>query len=347
MGEVPRDLIHAPNWNLLSDLFSSGPKSNRKKRLMGIADTETLKPSSSIASGESRPAASLRSRPWLPYLALAFGVVALGMSAIFLKWANAPGPVSGLYRMVIATTVVAIPFAREARQRAPLSRRHLLFAAVAGVFFAGDIAAFGTAVLITSAANATLLGNTAPLWVGIGTMLLFGEKLRPVFWGGLLLAMVGVFTIVGQDFVTSPRVGGADLLGLVSGFCYGMFMLSTERARVRLPSLVSWWVSAAASLVALFLLSLLMGLPLSGYPITTYLNLVGLALVTQVGGWLSLSYALGHLRASVVAPTLLAQPVLTAIIAVPLLEQPLATIQVVGGALVLAGILIVHRTNAI
>jgi drug/metabolite transporter (DMT)-like permease len=313
---------------------------------MGIADTETLKPSS-VASQESGPTASQRERPWLPYLALSFGVVALGMSAIFPKWANAPGPVSGLYRMVIATTIVAIPFAREARQRAPFSRRHLIFAALAGLFFAGDIASFGTAVLITSAANATLLGNTAPLWVGIGTLVLFGEKLRPIFWGGLLLAMVGVFTIVGQDFVTSPRLGGADLLGLFSGFCYGMFMLSTERARARLPSLVSWWVSAAASLVALFVLSLLMGLPLSGYPVTTYLNLVALALITQVGGWLSLNYALGHLRASIVAPTLLAQPVLTAIIAVPLLGQPLAMVQMVGGALVLAGILIVHRTNVV
>ncbi len=313
---------------------------------MGIADTETLKPTSS-ASRESRRAASLREHPWLPYLALSFGVVALGMSAIFLKWANAPGPVSGLYRMVIATAIVAIPFARQARERAPFSRRHLLFAALAGLFFAGDIASFGTAVLVTSAANATVLGNTAPLWVGIGTMVLFGEKLRPVFWGGMLFAMVGVFTIVGQDFVTSPRLGGADLLGLISGFCYGMFLLSTERARVRLPSLVSWWVTAAASLVALFALCLLMGLPLSGYPITTYFNLVALALVTQVGGWLSVSYALGHLRASIVAPTLLAQPVLTAIIAVPLLEQPLSAIQVAGGALVLVGILIVHRTNAL
>ncbi len=315
---------------------------------MGIADTESLGPSSSIANQESPPAvASLRSQRWLPYLALAFGVVALGMSAIFIKWANAPGPVSGLYRMVIATTIVAIPFAREARQRAPFSRRHLFFAALAGLFFAGDIASFGTAVLITSAANATLLGNTAPLWVGIGTMVLFGEKLRPVFWGGLVLAMVGVLAIVGQDFVMSPHLGGADLLGLVSGFCYGMFMLSTERARARLPSLVSWWVSAAASLVALFVLSLLMGLPLSGYPVTTYVNLVALALVTQVGGWLSVSYALGHLRASIVAPTLLGQPVLTALIAVPLLGQPLAMVQVVGGALVLAGILIVHRTNVL
>jgi drug/metabolite transporter (DMT)-like permease len=314
---------------------------------MGIAETKTLEPTSVVAGEKARPAVHVRAPAWLPYLALCFGMLGISTSAIFIKWANVPGPVSGFYRMVIATSIIALPFAREARRRGPLSRHHLAIAALAGLFFAGDVASYGTAVLITSAANATLLGNTAPLWVGVAAMLLFRENLRPAFWGGLLLAMVGVFSIIGQDVLANPSLGAADMLGLVSGFCYGMFLLSTERARAGLASLVCWWVSAAASLVGLLVLSLLFGFPLIGYSLPTLLNLVALALMTQVVGWLSLNYALGHLRASVVAPTLLAQPIFTAVIAVPLLGQPLGMVQVVGGALVLGGIFIVHRTNAV
>ncbi len=276
-------------------------------------------------------------------MALVFGMLGISMSAIFIKWADVPGPISGFYRMLIATSIIALPFARHAKSQGPFSRRHLAIAALAGLFFAGDVASFGTAVLITSAASATLLGNTAPLWVGVGAMVVFRETLPPAFWVGLLIAMFGVFSIIGQDFVANPHLGAADLLGLVSGFCYGMFLLATERARLRLPSLASWWVSSAASLAGLFVLSMAMGFPLIGYSPTALWNLVALALVTQVGGWLSLNYALGHLRASVVAPTLLAQPVLTAIIAIPLLNQPLGQVQVIGGALVLSGIFIVHR----
>ena len=113
-----------------------------------------------------------------------------------------------------------------------------------------------------------------------------------------------------------------------------------------LRSLVAWWISAATGGVVLFSASALLGLPLVGYPVSTYVNLAALALVTQIGGWLALNYALGHLRAAVVSPTLLMQPVLTAVIAVPLLGQPLTVPQVVGGAIVLAGIFIVHRTQA-
>lgn len=83
--------------------------------------------------------------------------------------------------------------------------------------------------------------------------------------------------------------------------------------------------------------------PLTGYPAHTYWSLIGVALITQVGAYLSINYALGHLPASIVSPTLLGQPVLTALLAVPLLGQPLSPAQIIGGVVVLAGIWIVHR----
>ncbi len=286
-----------------------------------------------------------RVRVLLPYLALALGALALGMSAIFIKWANAPGPVSGFFRMAIAAPILALPFARQVRRSAPLSRRHVLFAMLAGLFFSGDIASYGTAVLIAPVANITLLGNTAPLWVGIGSMVLFKDRLRPAFWAGLLIALFGVVGIIAQDVLANPHFSVADLLGVISGFCYGMFFLATERARTGLRSLVAWWISAATCGVTLFLVSLVLQLSLVGYPADTYINLAALALVTQIGGWLALNFALGHLKAAVVSPTLLFQPVFTAIVAVPLLGQALTVPQVVGGAIVLAGIFLVHRAQ--
>ncbi len=287
-----------------------------------------------------------RTRPLLiPYLALAFGLAGIALSAIFVKWANVPGATSGFYRMVIAAGVMAIPFGVHVRRRAPLSGRHVLFAVAAGLFFAGDLATWNTAILIGSAANATLFGNTSPLWVGIGAMILFKERLRPLFWTGMLIALAGAAVILGQDFLIHPTLGRADMLGLLAGFFYGMFFLATERARDGLSSLSSWWISVVTSAMVLLALSLLFREPLTGYPAASYLNLIALALIVQVFGWLSINYALGHLPASVVAPTLLGQPVITAIAAVPLLGQPLSTAQMAGGLLVLAGIYVVHRSK--
>jgi drug/metabolite transporter (DMT)-like permease len=62
-----------------------------------------------------------------------------------------------------------------------------------------------------------------------------------------------------------------------------------------------------------------------------------------VVGWLAINYALGHLPASVVSVTLLGQPVLTAVFAVPLLGQALSQAQLLGGVVALAGIYLVNR----
>lgn len=107
--------------------------------------------------------------------------------------------------------------------------------------------------------------------------------------------------------------------------------------------MVSWWISAITSAVALLIFSMALGQPLTGYPASAYWSLIALALVTQVGGYLCINYALGHLPASIVSPTLLGQPVLTALLAVPLLGEPVTLVQMGGGVLVLGGIWLIHR----
>ena len=57
-----------------------------------------------------------------------------------------------------------------------------------------------------------------------------------------------------------------------------------------------------------------------------------------MGGWLLIIYALGHLPASAAVVVLLAQPVVTGLLSIPLLGETLGVRQVIGGALLLTGI---------
>ncbi len=279
----------------------------------------------------------------LPYFALALGAVALGMSAILVTWANAPGCVSGFYRMGIAASVLAFPFVLQVHRQGRPSTRHAIFAALGGVFFALDLATWNTSLLMTSAASATFLGSSAPLWVGIGTLVLFKRKLGSAFWGGTLLATIGAGILVGRDSMIHADLGKGDLLGMAAGFFYGLFFLAAERARAKLSALAALWISAVSSTIVLLALSLILGQPLAGYPPRTYTSLIALAIWVQVVGWFVLNYALGHLPAAIVSSTLLGQPVLTAVLAVPLLGQPLGLVQACGGLVTVAGILIAHR----
>ena len=279
------------------------------------------------------------------YLALGVSIISMSFSAIFVRWANAPGIVASFYRMAIAAVLLAWPFYRRVKARGTPSRRGLRFAVLGGLFFAADLALWSTGVVLSGAANPTLLANTAPLWVGLGALVLFREKLKAMFWVGLLLAMTGAAVILGLDSLRSVSFGVGTLLGLLAGVFYGGYFLITQRGRETLDSLAYFWPAAVSSTLGLLILCLALRQPLSGYPASAYLNFLALGVVSQVSGYLSINYALGHLPASIVAPTMLGQPVVTAILAGPLLGEALSLWQVLGGLAVLAGVYVVHRSQ--
>ena len=281
------------------------------------------------------------------YLMLLFGVVCIALSAIFTHWSGVPGTVSAFYRVAIAAIVLAIPFGRNLRARAtPLPRGVWLLAAGAGLFFALDLALWNTSLFLTSAATATLLGNDAPIIVGLGAMLLFHERLRREYWAGLSLALAGMAIIAGRAVLAHSSGGAGDMLAATAGVAYAAYLLSTQRLRVHLDTVASLWIPAVAGAVLLLAFNVAAHRALWGFPPRAYLALLGLGLISQVAGWLAINYALGHMPASVVSVTLLGQPVLTALFAVPLLGQALVGDQIVGGLVALVGIYLVNRSFA-
>jgi drug/metabolite transporter (DMT)-like permease len=100
----------------------------------------------------------------------------------------------------------------------------------------------------------------------------------------------------------------------------------------------------SASLI-LLLINLLLGRSMMEFDLATWISLLALGIIVQVLGWMVINYAQGYLPASIVAPTLLGQPVVTAIFAVLLLGETFKAGQILGGAIVLLGVYIVHRSR--
>lgn len=286
----------------------------------------------------------------IAYLTVIAAILSLSFSAIFVSWASAPGAVTAFYRMAIAVVALAGPFYFRGRRngllRTPvymsLRRRDVQFAMLGGALFAVDMFLWNTGVLLSGAVNPTLMGNIAPVWVGLGAYFLFGEQLNVRFWGGLALAVCGAGLILGVDALQQISLGIGTLLGLVAGIFYGGYFLATQRGREGLDAVSYFWLAAVNATIVSLLLALLLDQPLFGYSARTYLSFLGLGLVSQALGQLLFNYALGHLPASIVSPMGLIQPVVTALLAVPLLGQPITVWQVIGGSAVLAGVFIVQ-----
>ena len=278
----------------------------------------------------------------LALIALLGGVVVLGFAAIFVKWSDAPGPVTALYRMLIGSLAITPLFLFKNRHLLrSLSRRGVLMAVIGGSLFGCDIAIWMSAIGISGATMPTLMANTAPLWVGIGSILIFRERKARGFWLGVLLAITGVALVFGHNLRGADGLGRGMIMGLVAALFYAGFHLATQEGRRYLDTLSYLWVSTVSAGAALLVINMILRSPLTGFGSETYLSFVALGILVQFLGWLLINFAQGYLRASVVAPVLLGQPVLTALLAIPLLGEGLTPWLVVGGLVVLAGVYIV------
>ncbi|MGB7847265.1 MAG: DMT family transporter [Candidatus Acidiferrum sp.] len=276
------------------------------------------------------------------YLALVAGIVCIAWSAIFVRWTDIPGPASAFYRMLIPA-VVLLPTFLFNRGSTRLNGRMLSIIALGGLFFALDLALYNTSILKTTAANATLLGNNTPIVVGLLSWLVFGKRPQAAFWLGLLMAIAGTLVILWADLGRHVQFGVGDLMALGAAACFAVYLLATERVRTSTSTLAFLRLAMISSTVALFLINLLLGISLRVPHGRTLWAILGLGLISQLGGYLALTYALGHLPATITSISLLTQGPLTALMAAALLGESLTLAQIVGGVLVLSGVGLAHR----
>jgi drug/metabolite transporter (DMT)-like permease len=278
----------------------------------------------------------------MAYAALAIGVVCIGFSAIFVKVAAIPGPASAFYRVAVASMVLVPVWIAGGRRHVAWSRHSLLLTAASGALYALDLATWNAALLLTTASSATLLANLAPVWVGVGTVVVLRERLGRHYWIAMVVALAGTFLVLDAGRLGN-RLNRGDLLALAASVFYAGYMLTAGRARSRLDTVSFITLSTVTSAALLLAASLMLAVPLTGYTGRTWAALLAMGLISQLGGWLAISFALGHVPAAHAAVTLLGQPVVTAALAVPVLGETLGPRELLGGFLVLGAIGLVHR----
>jgi drug/metabolite transporter (DMT)-like permease len=284
---------------------------------------------------------NLKSSSSLAWSALIIGIICIGFSAIFVKLAWVPGSVSAFYRLLFAAMAI-IPIWIYRGSKVPASRDVRLIAAGA-VFFALDLFLWNTSILLTSAATATLLANNAPIWVGLISMLVLRQRLGHKFWIGVLIAMVGLYVLVGPGKWKEVSMNQGDILALIAGFFYALYIIYTMDVRKRVDTITFMTFSVVIMCVVLAVINIILGNAFTGYSWQSWGWLAAMGLISHFGGWIAINYALGHLKGHNVSATLLAQAVVTAIMGIIILGEYLDTAQVVGGVLVIAGVYVVNR----
>jgi drug/metabolite transporter (DMT)-like permease len=155
----------------------------------------------------------------------------------------------------------------------------------------------------------------------------------------MVLAIGGMFVLVGPNFAVGGTKLLGDALGALTGVFYAGYMLSIKAARdadASTARLMAW--STTITAIVLLPIALLAPQPFLPSSAQGWLVLLGLALITQILGQGLIAYAFAHLPASLSSVSLLIQPVMATLFAWWLFGEAVGVLQFAGGAIVLAGI---------
>lgn len=293
------------------------------------------------AGGRSATGAAVDPAPLVARLAVLVGVVVISFSAIFVRLSGSSPTTAALFRAAYALPVLLLLWAWVRREdRRSWSERAL--AAVAGLLLGLDLALWHRAIELIGAGLSTVLGNTQVLFVGLAAWALYGERPSRLALAVTPVVLVGVVLTSGLGQVDSYGVhpGLGVLYGIGTGITYAIFLLLLRQAgRSGRGPKVGLLLDATVG-VAVF--SLAVGVvdprfdPVPSWPAHGWL--VALALASQVGGWLVLTWALPRLAALESSVLLLLQPPLTILWAGILFRENLGTAQGLGALLVLLGV---------
>ena len=273
-----------------------------------------------------------------PKASLIIGILCISFSPIFVRLADVPPLSSSFYRILIAWLCLA-PYC-IVKGGLKIARNDLLIAILGGVVFGSDIAVWNLSLFKISATVSTLIANLAPLWVGLISFLLFKKRAGGLFWIGTIVAIIGMIILVGLQNIIGLKFNVGIWLALLASLFYAIYILITKGVLQKISTVTFMFYNMLAASVFLFIINLVWHNNMVHYSTPDWLCLVGLGIICQLAGWLTINHSLRFLEPTKVSIALLGQTVIACFWATILLHERLGLNEIIGSVIVLVGITI-------
>jgi drug/metabolite transporter (DMT)-like permease len=258
------------------------------------------------------------------------------------------------WRWIIALAIL-LPFGLPGvlRHKA-IIRQHWLSILALATFSVG---AFNSllylAAMTTSAINIALINATIPIMVALLAWLLLGDRTRPLQALGIALAIVGIATVVARGelaVLTGLQAQAGDLVMVLAVASWGLFSVLLRRQAVPLPPLTFLTVQIATGAMVIFPFYLTDLLFISGgfevnrataVPMMYFAIFPG---ILAYGFWNHGVHRIGPSKAAIF---MYLTPVFASVLAGVFLGERLGTSHLIGGALILAGLVLATRSRKV
>jgi len=293
---------------------------------------------------------------WLAYAGLVLTPLFWAGNAVVAKGAvdQIPPMSMSFWRWVIALAIL-LPFGLPGvlREKAVIRQHWLSILALATFSVGAFNSLLYLAAVTTSAINIALINATIPIMVALLAWLLLGDRTRPLQALGIGLAIAGIVTVVARgdlSVLTGLQAQPGDLLMVLAVSSWGLFSVLLRRQAVPLPLLTFLTVQIATGAMVIFPFYLTDLLFISGgfeLNRSTALPMMYFAIfpgILAYGFWNHGVHRIGPAKAAIF---MYLTPVFASVLAGIFLGERLGPSHMIGGALILAGLVLATRSRKV
>jgi len=267
-----------------------------------------------------------------------------GAMAIFGKLAYDAGVEVGdllLVRFTLAATALLAIAAASGALRG-LSRRAVLVPlAMGAVGYATQSGLFFSALERMDASLLALVLYTYPALVCAGAVVIGRERATPRRIAALVIASAGAALVL-----AGAATGSVDALGAAMGFgaavAYSVYILVGDRVVAGVPLLALAALVCTGAATTFWIAAIVRGGPDLGFAAAGWGWIGAIALVSTVGAILTFFAGLARVGPSGAAILSVFEPVVTVALAAAAFGESLAAVQIAGGTLVLAAVVVMQ-----
>ena len=273
------------------------------------------------------------------FLVLSLGAMLIGFAPIFVKWSLLSSSAIAFYRMFLTIPFLfGLNYLLNGKLKFQVkNKKTIIYAAFASLAFTTDLTLWHYSMGITSVSNATIIVNSAPIFVAILSFIFFKEKLSKGFVISFLVTYLG---IVGLIYYSNNYINGkvlGDILCMIAAFFYAVYLLVIARLGKENSLNIIFYTTLFCCLFSIVPMLIEGGniFPSSNFE---WINLLLLAVLCQLGGQYLITHAIGKISASEGSIGLLMQPITATILAAFLFNEILNITQIIFVFVALFGI---------
>lgn len=270
--------------------------------------------------------------------AACFGAIAVLAKIAYEHGAEPTGVLVPRFAIAAACLIVLV---RVKRMPLPSGRTLVAFAVLGGAGYVGQSLSFFTAAQLIPAGLVALLLYIYPAIVTVASVFLYGERLGRAKILALVLALTGTALTVAE--AGEVRALGVAL-GLLSALCYSAYILISARYAPRAGAVPASTVVITAAALTYGVIALI-SKPAFPTDATGWAAVAALAIIGTVFAFITFLAGLERVGPADASTLSTLEPVTTVILAAALLGERIRPIQLVGGALILAGVIVLTRSG--